>query len=111
MLGVVLALIWFSARAAAQRGWGRGRGRHLRVLEALAVGRERNLLLIELAGKVYLVGSTGDQFSLLDRIEEPERLEAILTTEPGQPGSGAGAPLAFAHLLARARHLSRAPSR
>lgn len=85
LFGLVLGLAYLSTRFIGSRLGGlHVRGRHLRMIEQVVVGRDRSLILIEVAGKVYLVGSTAESIRLLTTIKDPETIEAMLEV-PEQP--------------------------
>lgn len=50
----------------------------MRILEQVVIGRDRSLLLVEVAGQIHLLGSTADSVRLLSTIEDPLMVEAIL---------------------------------
>lgn len=92
---LVLGLAWAATRLLGGRLTAAVGSRLLRPLAALSLGRDRNLLLVEVAGKVYLVGAAPGSVRLLARIDDP----AVLATV--RPGGGGSAGEPFQQLLQR----------
>jgi flagellar protein FliO/FliZ len=69
---LVIGLAYFSLRFLGQRVVARGH-RNLRVREALSLGPNRLLALVEVAGKVYLIGVSPNHIDVLDEVD-PERM-------------------------------------
>jgi flagellar protein FliO/FliZ len=64
-------------------------GRTVRSLGGVSLGPNKSLQVVEVGGAVYIVG-VGDNISLIDKVDEPEAMEALLSSlspEP-QPLSG-----------------------
>lgn len=78
LFGLVLVVAWWTTRLVGFSMNPRGRGRLIRVLENTPAGRDRSIMLIEVGGRVYLVGSAADQISLLDAIEDPAVIRRLL---------------------------------
>lgn len=93
LFGLVLGLAWLSTRMIGMRMGLAARGRMIRVLENVPVGRERSVMLLEVGGRVYLVGSTSDQISLIDAIEDPAVIERLMAQSPPEQ------PATFATML------------
>jgi|LNFM01.1.fsa_nt_gb flagellar protein FliO/FliZ len=90
-LGLVLVLIFGLAIAAQRMRLGRGTsGKHLRVVDALALGARERLLLVEVAGERVLLGVAGGRIERLHVLgtpaggDFPAMLDAALTpgTQP-----------------------------
>ncbi|MEM9068542.1 MAG: flagellar biosynthetic protein FliO [Myxococcota bacterium] len=56
-LFAVCILAWVVLRWASKRGMGIGRGRHVRVVERVALDARRHLYIVEVGGKTLLLGS------------------------------------------------------
>lgn len=84
-LGLVLVLIFGMALAAQRMRLGRGaNGKHLRVIDALALGARERLLLVEVAGERVLLGVAGGRIERLHVLgvsdgDFPAMLDAALT--------------------------------
>jgi flagellar biogenesis protein FliO len=105
LFGLVLVLAWLSTRLVGYRMGLGTRGRMVRVLEQVPAGRERMIMLLEVGGRIYLVGSTSDQISLIDAIDDPAVIERLLAHAPeaeAHPLPGA-LPVSFRDLLAKVR--------
>lgn len=57
-------------------GWQvlQNRGRRLKVLEGVAIGKDRQLLLVAVGKEVMVVGSSEGGVSLVHRVDDPESL-------------------------------------
>ena len=77
-------------------------GRQLRVLERLTVGRDQALLVVQAAGRYFVIGSSPSGFSLLAELTEEEG--ALWETPPPSDGGAASKrPLDFRELLRQMR--------
>lgn len=100
-LFIVIALIvvlikWLSTR---NRAWGTNRS--LRSLGGIALGQNNSLQVVELAGRVYIVG-VGENVTLLDKIDDLEQAQAIVASIERQ-SSGGWSPNGLTELLKRFR--------
>lgn len=75
---LVIALTYVATRWLAALQFSQSRGRRLRVLEGVAVGRDRQLLLVSVGNEVMLVGSAPGAVSLIARVEDPAAAQALL---------------------------------
>ncbi len=76
VLALVLVLIFGLAIAVQRMNLGRGAsGKHLRIVDALALGTRERLLLVDVAGERVLLGLAGG------RIERLHVLEAQVSTD------------------------------
>ncbi|HWI62402.1 MAG TPA: flagellar biosynthetic protein FliO [Symbiobacteriaceae bacterium] len=105
LFGLVLGLAWLSTRMIGYRVGLASRGRMVRVLENVPAGRDRSIMLLEVGGRIYLVGSTSEKINLIDAIEDPEVIERLLAQAPAeQPGTlQAVLPASFRDVLAKVR--------
>ncbi|MFQ5738032.1 MAG: flagellar biosynthetic protein FliO [Acidobacteriota bacterium] len=71
-----------------RRFTGKRRRRCIRVVESIALGEKRHLMLVEVSGRRFLLGSTPHHISLLSSSEEGE-VEAPNTTSADDPESPA----------------------
>lgn len=69
---IILVIKWLSQRS---RTWGTNRS--LRSLGGLALGQNNSLQVIEIAGRIYIVG-IGENITLIDKLEEPEEVRAVI---------------------------------
>jgi flagellar protein FliO/FliZ len=79
---IVLTLRFLSSRT---RTWGQNRS--LRSLGGIALGQNKSLQVVDVGGKVYLIG-VGENVTLIDRIDDAEeagRLIAVLDHSAQQP--------------------------
>lgn len=104
LFGLVLGLAWLSTRMIGFRMGLAARGRMVRVLENVPAGRDRSIMLLEVGGRIYLVGSTADRISLIDAIDDPEVIDRLMAqTPPDQQGPLGNLPASFREILAKVR--------
>lgn len=72
---LILVLAYWAVKLLS-RGYGGGAGRMVEVLDRVALGQEKQLLVVKTAGKVLLLGVTAH------RIEKIEELDAARLPEP-----------------------------
>ncbi len=82
ILGLVLFLAWWTTRFIGMRMGGSRLGGAMRVIHHVPAGRDRSVMLLEVGGRIYLLGVTGHQVNLLDAIEDPEQIRRILEGTP-----------------------------
>jgi flagellar protein FliO/FliZ len=88
-LALVVLLIFGLALAAQRLRLGRGAsGKHLRIVDALALGTRERLLLVDVAGERVLLGVAGGRIERLHVLEAPtgdfsSALEAAQAPAPG----------------------------
>lgn len=69
MLAVILAASWYLVR---RRGRGAAKSADIRVLGARSLGRERQLVVAEVAGRVYILGVTAQHVERIDSMTGDE---------------------------------------
>ncbi len=78
-LGIVLLLAWVTIRFLAGRFGVSGKGdRNIKIIETMPLGPKRGLHIVEVGGKVLLIGSSEGGLTLLDRLER----DCIAVTPP-----------------------------
>ncbi len=95
VLLLVLGACWLFTRWAGTGLAGRfgvpADRRQMKVVERLAVGRDQALLVVQLAGRTFLIGSSPSGFSLLAELTEEEgALWAV--PPPGADAAGRESP-------------------
>jgi flagellar biosynthetic protein FliO len=80
VLAGVLWLTWFVTRYIARRSGARSAGRFMRVVDRLAVGNDRALLLVKTGKRYCIVGVTGHEMRLI-RTLDPDEAEAFDAAE------------------------------
>lgn len=83
-LAIVIALIillikWLSSR---NRSWGMNRS--LRSHGGIAIGQNHSIQVIEIAGRIYIVGS-GESITLLDKFDDPQEVSDIIESLSRKP--------------------------
>ena len=113
LLGILLVLVLVLAGSYLFTRWaGKGLGGRLgafsgngrmRVLERLAVGRYQSLLVVQIASRYFVVGSSPSGFSLLTELTEEEG--ALWTSAPARdaPAPAEGRSPDFRALLRQLR--------
>ncbi|MFF2482639.1 flagellar biosynthetic protein FliO [Paenibacillus sp. NPDC058071] len=100
-LAIVIVLIVFVMKWLSQRNRVWGTNRSVRSLGGVALGQNNSLQVVELAGKIYVVG-VGENVTLLDKVEDAEQVQAILEAMDRPAGNG-WSPAAFTDLLSKFR--------
>jgi len=97
---IVIGLIVFVIKFMAGRSRIWGANRSLRSLGGVALGQNKSLQVVDIAGQLYIVG-VGEDVRLLDKIEDPEQAEAIiqLLEHPSPPMWNTAAALSFMNRL------------
>ena len=100
LLGILLVLVLVLAGSYLFTRWaGKGLGGRLgafsgngrmRVLERLAVGRDQSLLVVQIASRYFVVGSSPSGFSLLAELTQEEG--ALWETPPPSDGEAKATP-------------------
>lgn len=105
LFGLVLGLAWLSTRMLGYRMGLASRGRMVRVLENVPAGRDRSIMLLEVGGRIYLVGSTSDRISLLEAIDDPAVIERVMSQVPQEQPNPLETviPASFREILAKVR--------
>ena len=77
------------------RAAGRGRVRNIVLLERFAISRDKSFCIVEIAGKIYVIGVTNQAMTVLDKLEAedfaqnpPEDYKAPRSVIPGGQLSG-----------------------
>jgi|GEM_PF-1500887 len=105
LFALVLLLAWLTTRMVGYRAMGPGRGRMVRVLEHIPAGRDRSIMLLEVGGRIYLVGATAERIGLLDAIDDPGAIRQILANVPAPADTSltGSLPVAFRDVFERIR--------
>ncbi|WP_341282486.1 flagellar biosynthetic protein FliO [Paenibacillus sp. FSL H8-0537] len=98
IIGLIIVVIkWLSRR---NRAFG-GTNRSLRSLGGISLGQNHSLQVVELAGRLYIVG-VGENITLLDKIDDETQAEAIIEAMERQV-QGGWSPSALTGLISRFR--------
>lgn len=106
LLGILLVLLLVLAGCYLVTRWvGAGMPvgfgeRHLKVLERLPVGKDQALLVVRLADRTFLLGSSPSGFSLLCELTEEE---GALWAEPSDHETAGGASPGFREMMRKLR--------
>lgn len=85
-LAIVIVLIILVIKWLAQRNQSWGANRSLRSLGGIALGQNNSLQVIEIAGRIYIVG-VGENITLLDKIDDPEQIRSVMDALERQPNN------------------------
>ena len=95
--GAYYATYFIGTKASGQsRGRIRGSNRRINMLDRFAIAKDKSFCIVEIAGKVYIIGVTNQSMTLLDRLDAEEfaEYEAEISNRetwnvpPGGPFSG-----------------------
>lgn len=78
VLAVIIGLIILLIKLLARRNRGWGANRALRTLGGVPLGQNKSLQIVELAGKVYVVG-VGENITLIDKLDDQEQASQIIS--------------------------------
>lgn len=90
---LVIGLIVIFIKFLSQRSKSYGLNRSLRTLGGVALGQNKSLQVVELAGRVYVVG-VGEDITLLDKIDHPQEARQLIDKLDEQLGGGSLLPFA-----------------
>ncbi|MCR2805023.1 flagellar biosynthetic protein FliO [Paenibacillus soyae] len=101
-LALVVALILFAIKWLSKRNQLWGGNRSMRSLGGIALGQNSSLQVVDIGGRVYIVG-VGQQITLLDKLSDPdEAAELIASLE--QQGESTWSPKDFASFVQKWRN-------
>lgn len=86
-LAIVIALILFALKWLSRRNQLWGGNRSMRSLGGVALGPNKSVQVLEIGGRVYIVG-VGEEITLLDKCVDPEETAKLIASLDIQP-SGA----------------------
>ena len=89
-LGVVLAVLFlllFALRRLSGGKIGAAKGNRIRILESQYVGVKKSISLVQVPGKVLVVGITPDRMQLLDTLSEEIDIQEDVSKTPVSFGS------------------------
>lgn len=79
----VIGLTYYASRLLGNWQATQTRGRRLRVLEGVPIGKDRHLLLVAVGKEVLVVGASGSQVSLVHKVDDPEAAAEFLAQQAG----------------------------
>ncbi len=88
ILALIVGAAWSVVRLFGQKATARMQGTWLHVVDEVILGQNRGIVLCEVGERIYAVGVTDHNISLLFEINHPKLLEEIAS---GEYSSGAGA--------------------
>ena len=83
----VIALAYLTSRFIAAKMGGIGQSAGSSIHMTLALGPNRNIHLVEMAGRFFVVGATEQSIRLLFEVDSPEQIEAIRNSAKTSPPS------------------------
>lgn len=78
----VIGLALYATKLLARWQFVQGKGRRMRVLEGMAIGKDRHLILVQVGKEVLVLGSSEGGVSLVHRVEDQQQIQQWLQ-EPG----------------------------
>ncbi|MCL2151635.1 MAG: flagellar biosynthetic protein FliO [Oscillospiraceae bacterium] len=79
--GIVLIIVaayyatWFISVKASGRGRGKLRNKNINLIDRFAISKDKSFCIVEIAGKVYVVGVTNQSMTLIDTLNALEFAE------------------------------------
>lgn len=84
-LAILVPAAYLVTKAFSRQASRWAKGRAVRVIDTAVLGPNRSVHLVEVAGRVLVVGATPEQVTLLSEISDPERVaELLIATSPGE---------------------------
>lgn len=81
---IIILTLYVSRWYARKMGTVAG-GKHIRVIDRLAVGKNSTIIIIDVEGSQYLVGVNEHRIEIMKELEEPIELKSM-----GKPEAGKG---------------------
>jgi len=81
---VMLAGLWAVRKLMKKTGTGVDDGQKIRVLSTRYLGPKSSIMLLDVLGRVIVVGVTGTQISMLTTITDEESLERLRSSRGGE---------------------------
>lgn len=78
-LAIVIVLIIFVIKWLSQRNRMWGTNRSLRSLGGIALGQNNSLQVVEIAGRIYIVG-VGENITFIDKLDDSEQVKAVIAS-------------------------------
>ena len=92
IIGIILVIVaayyvtyFIGVKSSGVGRRGRNRNRNIRMLDRFSISKDKSFCIVEIAGKVYVVGVTNQSMSLLDTLDA----EAFAQTEAKKTGAAA----------------------
>ncbi|CFX65438.1 Flagellar biosynthesis protein, FliO [Syntrophomonas zehnderi OL-4] len=77
VLGIIVAVAWSIIRLFGRQVNAKMQGTWINVVDEVVLGQNRGILLCEVGGKLYALGVTDKEISLLFEVDNPKLLEEI----------------------------------
>lgn len=84
---LVIGLALYVTRWLARWQFLQAKGRRMRILEGMAIGRDRQLLLVQVGKEVLLLGSAEGGVNLVHKVEDPEMVQECLEETTASPAA------------------------
>ena len=78
LVGIVLVILaayyatWFISVKASGQGRSRFKNKNINIRDRFAISKDKSFCLVEIAGKVYVIGITNQSMTLLDTLDAEE---------------------------------------
>jgi len=75
LVGIVIVIIaayyatWFVSVKASGQSRGKLRNKNIRLIDRFAISKDKSFCLVEIAGKVYVIGITNQSMTLIDTLD------------------------------------------
>ena len=87
LMFLVIVAAYYTTRAISTKAQKINKGKCLKVIDRLVIGRDKHILLLEAGDTVYLLGITGQNMTPIGTLPK-ERMEQFLSAEKTQSASG-----------------------
>jgi len=86
VLVLILVAAYFTTKFLSVKGGNLMKGRYMQVKDRLILSRDKNILLLQVSDRFYIVGVSGQNIQLLGTVENDE-LTPLLQEQAGKPPS------------------------
>jgi len=84
-LGLILVLAWGAIRIFGSGLRSRMQGNYVRILDEVALGANRSVVVIEIGGKSMLLGVTDHQITMLGELQDPQLIQDMIASAQMNP--------------------------
>lgn len=74
-LGIVIAIAYFILLLLKKKGLGKIQSSYIKILDAVQIGQDKQLLVIEIEDKRLLIGVAGSSISLISELSQPKDID------------------------------------
>ncbi|MCP1102518.1 flagellar biosynthetic protein FliO [Aequitasia blattaphilus] len=82
---VFLYMVYFLTRHLGKIGKVRGNAKYMKILDQMSIGQDRSLMIVQINSEYLLLGATGQEIKVLEKLEEVERVNEGEDSNPELP--------------------------